>query len=57
MEHIYLVFKHNNKIENSSLLKLISVSSVNEPISVGIEPVRSFSSILGDKIIGTKLDT
>ena len=52
MERICLVSKYDSKTENSHLPKSRYVSAVNTPISVGIDPVSSLSSI---KIIWTKI--
>ena len=56
IERIYFVLKHNSRIEIYCLLNLSCVRLGKKTISVGIEPVSSFPSILGDKIMGTKLD-
>ena len=45
IELIYSVTQHKKQIEIKCLLKEIYVSSVNRPISVGIDPVSSFEAI------------
>ena len=49
MIQICFVSKCNSKTENSCLPNASHVSSVNEPISVGICSVSSFSSIGREK--------
>ena len=44
-ERICFVSKHTGKTENSRLHNRSSVSSVNKPTSVGIDPVSSFEAI------------
>ena len=46
MERICFVSKHDSKKRISRLPKLRYSSVVNKPISVGIEPVNSFPSII-----------
>ena len=45
MKHISLVSKYNSKTENNCLHNQRDSSVVNEPTSVGIGPVSSFSAI------------
>ena len=45
MERVYLVSKYDSKTENNCLHRRRNPSVVNEPTSVGIEPVSSFSAI------------
>ena len=50
MKRICFVSKHDRKKRNSRLPKLNHSSGAKEPLSVGIEPVSSFPSIIIYKV-------
>ena len=58
MERIYLLTKYDSKTKNTFLPNARKSSAVNEPTSVGIEPVSSFEAIkmILEKIRQNKLE-